>query len=260
LTLLSMSCSRTMVMYPSPKVKATTVVVDGKINEWQTPLPQPSTQVAIRFRAAFDEEYLYLAVHVPDRYFQSLMLAQGASIWLDTLGKRNDNFGIGYPLALSNAQLEEIANQSKGDERLFLDNYADALQEFDLIGFVEEPVRASNITSKNMKVAAGFDDLRTLVFEIKMPLKQIFNRIPEEGTILSIGVEVNTPKTSPLDNQDDSSLFNDPTNQNNGITQSNPLMGPNTMANQQQMGPTNRKPSMPTVWARIQLGEQLEKK
>lgn len=244
-----------MVMYPGPKVSPAPII-DGKLTEWQSPLPQPSAQVGIRFRAAHDQKFLYLAVRIADRYYQSAMLANGASIWLDTLGKRNDKFGIGYPLALSNAQLEGIANESNGDERQFLDNYANALQEFDLIGFVEEPVRASNLTSKNMKVAAAFDDIRTLTFELKIPLKQVFNRIPAEGSLLSIGIEINTPKSSPLDDQEDSSLFNDPTNRNNGVTQSNPLMGPNAANQQQQFASPSRKPSMPNVWARVQLGSQ----
>lgn len=257
LAFMTISCSRTMVMYPGPKV-SNAPMIDGKIDEWQTPLPQPSNQVGIRFRSSHDQEFLYLAVRVADRYYQSVMLANGASIWLDTLAKRNDEFGIGYPLPLSNAKLEEIANESNADERQFLDNYANALQEFDLIGFVEEPVRASNLTSKNMKVAAAFDDLRTLVFELKIPLKQIFNRIPPEGTLLSIGIEINTPKGSPLDDQEDSSLFNDPTNRNNGVTQSNPLMGPNATNQQQQFSSPSRKPSMPKVWARVQLGNSNE--
>ncbi len=251
--LLLSSCQRNTVWYMATKVEQKPLV-DGALNDWQTPLIQPSSQVDIRFRSAYDQEYLYIVVHIPDAYYRSLMLANGGSIWLDTLAKRRDKFGIGYPLALNNAQLEAIAIESQGDERQFFDNYAKALQEFDLIGFVEEPVRASNLSSNSIKVAAQFDELQALIYELKIPLNQIFNRVPTPGTSMSIGIEVNTPKTSPLDEQDDSSLFNDRNMQNNGITQSNPLMGPNMnprAPQNQNMG--SRQPSMPVVWAKIQL-------
>ena len=148
--------------------------------------------------------------------------------------------------------MAEVEKEAKGDPQLFLKAYAQAFQEFDLIGFVEEPVRASNLSSKDLKVAMGFDNLRAMVIELKIPIQQILKRAPRLGDTWSLGIEINTPKRS-IDDDDagGSGLFND-TNQNS-ITQTNPLLGANPNNTRPQFSAPTRNPSMPSIWAKMQL-------
>jgi hypothetical protein len=228
-------------------------IIDGILLEWQIPLEQPSAQVGIRYRMSNDAQYIYIAIHIPDEYTRSLMLTNGATIWLDTTAKRKEKIGIGYPIPLSSSQMAEVEKEAKGDPQLFLKAYANAFQEFDLIGFVEEPVRASNLSSKDLKVAMGFDNLRAMILELKIPIQQILRRAPRLGDTWSFGIEVNTPKRSiDDDNNTDDGLFND--RNQNAITQTNPLLGANQNNNNRpQFSAPTRNPSMPSIWTKIQL-------
>lgn len=251
ITILLLSACKSSTLIFQNQWSSEKPVIDGVLSEWQTPLEQPSSQTSIRYRCSNDAQYLYLVIHVPDEYTRSLMLMQGATIWLDTTGKRKEKIGIGYPVPLSAAQIAEVEREAKGDAQLFMKAYANAFQEFDLIGFVEEPVRASNLSSKDLKVAMGFDDLRAMVMELKIPFHQILGRAPRVGDTWSLGIEVNSTKKGIDDETDDGSLFNDP-NQSS-ITQTNPLLGTNPNQQQQQFATPTRSPSLPNIWAKIQL-------
>jgi len=226
-----------------------TPVIDGQLDEWQLPLEQPSAQIGIKYRCSNDAQFLYLAVQVPDEYMKALMLHQGATIWIDTTGRKRDKVGFGFPIPLKEAEIEDLMKEANGNEAKFMLLYAEALQEFDLIGLAEEPLRASNLTSKDLKVAAGFDQIKGFLFEMRIPFKQIYGRMPNLTETLGLGIQINTPKKTLDDDNNDGGLFND--RNATGVTQSNPLMGPNP--NQQQFTTPNRQPSMPNLWMKIKL-------
>ncbi len=249
------ACKSSSVLFQSPW-SATAPVIDGILSEWESPLEQPSAQAGIRYRCRHDKEFLYIAIQVTDEYARSLMLQQGATIWIDSTGRRKEKLGIGYPIPLSNSQMAAVEQEAKGNPDLFLKAYAQAFQEFDLIGLVEEPVRASNLSSKELKVAMSFDDLRYMNIEIKVPFRQFPGMAPTDNSVWYLGIAVNPPKKSIDDENSDGSLFND-RNQNT-LTQSNPLMGGNPNQMRPQFAAPTRAPSMPAIWAKISFAKETE--
>jgi hypothetical protein len=227
-------------------------VMDGDISEWSQPFEQPSSGLNINFKSCNDDKYLYLAVRIQDEYLKSLILNQGCMVWIDSSAKRREKFGFAYPLPISDKEVENLAIESKGDESNFLKLYAAAMQEFDLIGLTEEPLRASNLTSKDMKVASAFDRFKGFNFEMRIPLKSIFKGNLQYNETFALGIQISPLKKS--NDDDENTLFND--RSSNAITQSNPMMGPTP--NQQQFAqPSNRQPSMPGVWALVKLSAKL---
>lgn len=252
-SLIVFSCNRKSQSYIS-SWKSNPPVLDGMLDDWQLPLEQPSAQFAIKYRCSNDNEYLYLAIQAGDDMTKSLLLQQGAKIWIDTTGKRKEKFGISYPIPIKTQEIEALFSEAKGDEKLFLRLYAESLQEFDVIGWADEPLRLSNLTSKDTKVSMGFDELKTLSIEIRIPLKLIYKRVPNFNETFSLGVEINKPKNS-TDASSEDGLFND--QNQTGITQSNPLLGPNP--NQRQYTGPSKDLSMPNIWTKVKLSSELRK-
>ncbi|MCH2043467.1 MAG: hypothetical protein MK212_04950 [Saprospiraceae bacterium] len=229
--------------------------INGKLNDWHN-LQRSAKQNAFQYEISNDQENLYIGFRVIDPSVQTNIMRRGLTIWFDTLGKKKRHVGIGYPLALSESDAEKIAVQANGDANKMSEVYTEFAQEFDLLGYTDEALRVSNLTSKDMKVGAGFDKLRSLVCEIKIPLKRIFKTQPSLDKVFSINFKVNEEKRTA---EDEPSLFDDPSS--NSITQSNPLMqSPNRMGQPGQQLPQNN-PNSPltgrsqstSVWVVQQL-------
>ncbi|MCH2023225.1 MAG: hypothetical protein MK207_12170 [Saprospiraceae bacterium] len=241
-----------------------TIVVDGVLDDWEMPLERPVTFTDIQYKTANDASNLYICVRIPDKEIQRRIMGLGMSVFIDTLAKRRDKVGVGYPLALTQNQIEKISFEAQKDgigldDRALDKAYAKISQEFELIGFIEEDIdekiRVSNLASKDLKTAIGFDHVSAMICEFKIPLNMLFNHIINYSEILSIGIRVNPPEAN-ADN--DSGLFDDVGN--NPITgsnqQSNPMMG--GIGGQQ---PGYKQPSRSSngnitgVWMKVQLNK-----
>ncbi|MBL4648542.1 MAG: hypothetical protein JKY03_02340, partial [Aureispira sp.] len=155
-----------------------TIVVDGNLDEWERPLKQAKEYTGVQYNTGNDAESFYLCLRINDKTIQRRIMGLGLSIYLDTLGKRKEKIGIGYPLALTPKQIETISFQaSKGsfkiDDRALDEAYANICQEFELLGFIEEDpaevIRVSNLASKDLKTAIGFDHVGAMLCEFKIP-------------------------------------------------------------------------------------------
>lgn len=247
---LLLACNKNSFEYLS-NWKSSPPIIDGSLEEWQLPLEQPSSQIPIKYRCSNDGQYLYLAIQAGDEYLKALMLHQGLKIWIDTTGKRKEKFGLGYPIPLKNTETEALGQEAKGNEKKFMELYAEAMQEFDLYGLADdESLRFSNLTSKDIKVYMGFDQLNTLSMELRIPLKMIYGCIPSLNETFSLGIVINNLPRSMDDEHNDGSIFND--RNQTGITQSNPILGPTP---QQPMNQAPRQASMPSIWAKIILSD-----
>jgi hypothetical protein len=254
------SCQRKHFQY-SNHWSDKAVVIDGNLDEWQLPLEQPAAQIPIKYRCSNDEKYLYLAIQASDEYMKAMFLHQGLKIWIDSTARRKEKNGIAYPIPLRTSETNELASEAGNNTQKFIELYAASMQEFDVYGLADESLRLSNLTSKEIKVALAFDQLRTLCMEIRIPIKSVLGSF-ESGKIFSLGIMVNNPTKSIDDDNNDSSLFND--RNQNPITQGNPLMGNNPMMNQpmnqqmnQMQGPS-RQLSMPNIWMKIKLADKVQ--
>lgn len=241
----------------------TSIQVDGKLSEWETPLQQPSSQINMLCAVANDKEYLYVAVRIPDKNIQTMVYQLGMTMWMDTSARKRNAIGMGFPLPLTKTQMDHLGNAyGKGGQKGMENAYAELSQEFELIGFVEDRLKISNLASKSMKVGANFDELGALTVEYKIPFKQIYKRIPNFDEELSIGIKINTPEESA---DDDTGLFDD--DNNNQITQNNmnnPMMGGaggmnqlpgrqgNVAGTQRQL---SSSPNLPSIWLKTLLAK-----
>lgn len=207
-----------------------TIVVDGNLDEWERPLKESQVYTGVQYNIGNDAKNFYLCLRINDKTIQRRIMGLGMSIYLDTLGKRKEKIGIGYPLALTQKQLETISFEAakggfKIDDRALDEAYANICQEFELIGFVEEDpeerIKVSNLASKELKTAIGFDHVGAMLCEFKIPLDQLFSGKVNYNEIISIGIKVNQPAANA---EDDPGLFDDASS--NSITRSNQTQNP----------------------------------
>jgi len=238
----------------------TAPAIDGDLTDWGYAF-ENNQKNELQCFVGNDGAYIYLGIRVQDPGLQARIMQRGLSIWIDTLGKQKHHRGVGYPLPVQENQWNEWTTQARGErigmENLYIERHC---QDFDLLGFADEALRVSNLTSRDMKVAARFDMVRNLYFELKIPIRQIFqDEIP--GKLLSFHVKVNEPKTN-LEEENGGGFNNN--DQVNAITQNNPMMGgmgggmgmggmnnPNLAANRSQRSPMVN--SAPGIWWRVLL-------
>lgn len=241
--------------------KDSSLVIDGSLEDWKHPLLSPAALSNIQYKASNDTENLYICVRIPDKGIQQRVMGLGLSIYIDTLCKQKEKRGIGYPLALTNEQIERISFQAyqenKGiDNRALDDAYASICQEFELLGFVEEnideKIRVSNLASKDIKTAMGFDHVSAMVCELKVPFDLLYGSKINFDESLSIGIKVNDPAAN-ADN--DPGLFSDSNNPITGSNQpSNPMNpGMNGQPSVNRLPTRSSANNINGVWAKIQL-------
>lgn len=239
-----------------------TVIVDGNLDEWERPLTESKEYMGVQYAAGNDAKNFYFCIRINDKTIQRRIMGLGLSVYLDTLGKRKEKIGIGYPLALTQQQIETISFQAaknglKIDDRALDKAYAAICQEFELIGFVEEDpeerIQVSNLASKELKTAMGFDHVGAMLCEFKIPLEQLFSGTLRYNEIMSIGIKVNQP---PADAADDPGLFDDPNNSITGNNQlQNPLLQGGNPGGGLQAPRRSSNSNIAGIWTKVQLSQ-----
>jgi len=225
--------------------------IDGQSEDWPEGLQRLREKINIQYAAKEDEEFLYLYIRIDEVSYQNYVLANGAQIWIDSLGKDKKSLGLNYPLPLATSRLEELAQKAGADEAKFLALYAQELQEFELLNFVSEDIRVSNLASKDFKTAAHFDAGKRLCLEFQLP-KNRLGLAPKQKTPFSLGFFVRAAKASPFEQAEQAGSLFDEQDPQNGVSSSNPILG----GRSQQMNRNNSlsispKSNLPKIWTRL---------
>ncbi len=235
--------------------------IDGQANEWSEQFIADKSFPDWTYQIAYDAQNLYVCTRTISKTIQMMLIQQGAGVYIDTSKREKNLMGLSFPLALSEAQVQQLAKVG-ADEKLLEKRYSDLATEFDMIGFAPEPLRASNTASKYCKAALSYDELGELVCEYQIPWKFIYqNRALRGNEVLNIHLQINELKIDDddLQNQNPNSVINNPNGQMGG---QNPMGGnPNTMntnpfnpqAGRQMMMQSRGRPEMPSIWIKIKL-------
>ncbi|MGH1336203.1 MAG: hypothetical protein ACRBFS_08750 [Aureispira sp.] len=236
--------------------------IDGVLQDWATPLSQAKEYGVFQYNLGHDKDNLYIGIRVSDRGMQQRIMVLGMTVYTDTTGKRKEKIGIGYPLPLTEDEINraafEASNGGELDRAAFNRLYATMAQEFELLGFVEEDpkerIRVSNLASKDLKTAMGFDQLGAMLIEIKIPFTQLYDRSLQYNEVISLGIKINSPAPNA---DEDPGLFDDVANPitsngqpSNSLFQNNPQTG----LQQPQQSRMRRNPNASLgTWEKIQL-------
>jgi hypothetical protein len=143
-------------------------LLDGNITEWPQEKFTIDKTTKIRYAVDNDSQMLFLALNIPDRTAQEIIMQKGMSLFIDVKGKKKENHGVEFPLGMEN--VSNIGNMK-------------------VFGFTNtEPVIQNVKTEGTINIAIGWDSSYALNIEYIVPLKMFESSVDElNNKKISIG-------------------------------------------------------------------------
>ena len=215
---------------PPGKIKsrfvATPPTIDGKATEWTDSL-QYDNNSKLQYEVLNDTRTMYIRLKANDASTQAKFVYLGMVIWLDTTGRNQQQLGIRYPLPIDLESLPKGEQRPVGAmgpsaaERLAehqarLRQVLLGAKEMELLNFRgnKEPVLTDAQSQLGVKAALDLDAQGNLIYELAVPLRLIYRRVPALATGQAATVGVTLAGMKPKMPKSDSS--NDPYSAMNG--------------------------------------------
>ncbi|RAK63549.1 hypothetical protein [Hymenobacter edaphi] len=160
------------------------VVTDGQATEWDNEL-QTDEPSRLQYQVANDARTVYLRLKTGDAATQRRLIFQGLTVWLDTTGRQQQQFGVHFPLGGSmgaavrrHVEAPGAAPGTPADYQARLAQALAGMHEMQLLKFKgnPEPTMAENHTQLGLHAAAAFDAGGNLIYELAVPLRLLYKR------------------------------------------------------------------------------------
>lgn len=173
--------------------QATPIIIDGDSKDWPSPYPNFDAKARIAYATSNDKQNLYITMETGDEMTQTKILKQGMTVSIDTGGAKDATFHINFPLPNDNEEIEipksdgghkqDAQTQFSGKQiNLKLNKMVKSANQFSLEGFkCNGGFMVSQDAPCGIKVSAGIDEYKELVWEAVVPFSAIYNK----GTISS---------------------------------------------------------------------------
>ena len=213
--LLLLACSRRPTASPAARFAATPPAIDGQPTDWADSLRYDPTS-KLQYQVLNDGRTVYLRLKVADQATQARVLRRGLTIWLDTTGRHQRQFGVRYPLGGPPPpnQTAPDPNASLADRRLRRTLALAEMREMELLNYKgnKEPTLTDALSPLGVKVALGFNAQDDLIYELAVPLRLLYRRLPalNPGRVAVVGVWVagNAPGAGSVASPDGSVVGN----------------------------------------------------
>src|SRR4030095_9972641 len=143
-------------------------ILDGNIMEWPQEKFTIDKATKIRYAVDNDNQMLFLALSIPDKTTQQIIMQKGMSLFIDVKGKKKENRGVEFPLGVKN--VSDIGNMK-------------------VFGFTNtEPVPQNVKTEGTINIVVGWDSSYVLNIEYYVPLQMLESSVTElNNKKISIG-------------------------------------------------------------------------
>ncbi len=188
------------------------VTIDGNAQEWINPFSLYEAKTQLMFAIANDDSTLYLCFQCPDMVNQDKIMKAGMEVSILRKGKNKMDASIQFPLKknVKGEKTEDIYVENLGGidgikSNFLLNNYVMLTN-----GFATQNGTFPMKESKGILIAMNWDITNTLVYEMAIPLYELFGNgfTTEELTKeLILGVEIfAVERPADMDNANLSSL------------------------------------------------------
>lgn len=175
-------------------------VIDGKLEEWTGKIIIPENQT-FGFGVLNDDSNLYISMKTYDKAVIMKVL-NGLTVWIDEKGKKNQTFGIKYPLKIDKTGTQEMmddggkkrgsSEESEGQQEIMIQN---RLSQQDGIIIVKNDIEQISDTDNGedgiqVKMVYENDEL---FYEMKIPRAEFSLN---ETDKISIGIETDEMEKS----------------------------------------------------------------
>lgn len=192
---LLLGCSRPPATSSAARFAATPPAVDGQTAEWTDSLRYDPTS-KLQYQVLNDSRMVYLRLKVADQGTQARVLRRGLTVWLDTTGRNQHQFGVRYPLGgvPAGAQVVPDPNAPLADRRARRDLALTEMREMELLNYKgsKTPTLTDAQSQLGVKAALGFNAQDDLVYELAVPLRLLYRRLPAQnlGRPAVVGVTI----------------------------------------------------------------------
>ncbi|GAA4497313.1 hypothetical protein GCM10023172_12060 [Hymenobacter ginsengisoli] len=197
-------------------------VIDGKATEWTDSL-QYDASSHLQYQVLNDARTVYVRLKAADMPTQAKMAYLGMVVWLDSTGRNQQQLGVKFPLPIDLSTIKAPAERPAGamgptaaerqEEHLKrLRGIIAGAHEMELLNFrgSKEPVLTDSEAKLGVKSAIGLDARNNLIYELAVPLRLLYRRVPDlaGGRPATVGVWIQgqKPKPAPGSQQSDMSV------------------------------------------------------
>lgn len=201
---------------------ATTPVIDGKATEWTDSL-QYDANSHLQYQVLNDARTVYVRIKAADMPTQAKMAYLGMVVWLDSTGRNQQQLGVKFPLPIDLSTIKGGAERPAGamgptaaerqEEHLNrLRSIITSANQMELLNYrgSKEPVLTDSEAKIGVKSAIGLDARNNLIYELAVPLRLLYRRVPAlaTGQVATVGVWIagQKPKPTPGSQQSDMSV------------------------------------------------------
>lgn len=201
---------------------ATPPTIDGKATEWTDSL-QYDASSHLQYQVLNDARTVYVRLKAADMPTQAKMAYLGMVVWLDSTGRNQQQLGVKFPLPIDLSTIKAPAERPAGamgpsaaerqEEHLTrLRGIITTATQMELLNYrgSKEPVLTDSEAKLGVKAAIGLDARNNLIYELAVPLRLLYRRLPDlaGGRVATVGVwmQGQKPKPAPGSQQSDMSV------------------------------------------------------
>ncbi|UOQ99548.1 hypothetical protein MUN81_08660 [Hymenobacter sp. 5317J-9] len=181
-----MGCSRHPVASNAGRFAAVPPVIDGLATDWTDSLRyDPGSK--LQYQVLNDGRHVYLRLKAADLATQARILRLGLTVWLDTTGRNQHQFGVHYPLGnqpgtgAPTRPDGPAAGSAAGpnDRRESMAQAIGQMREMELLHYKgsAEPTLTDTQSQLGVKAAMSLDAQESLVYELAVPLRLLYRTL-----------------------------------------------------------------------------------
>jgi hypothetical protein len=184
------------------------VKVDGDAREWSLPLRYYDEGTKMFFAFANDSNYVYLCFQSNDVMMQRKLLAAGMSVTLSTKGKPKRKATIAFPMGGKGTFFRKPEGDNKTEpnsKQAMRNSFLAQNRLMNVKGFSTREGVISIKDSSGLVVAIDWDNTNKLIYEIGIPLKELYGNDYTAQDLLNplmMTAEVNALEKPSSDNKE----------------------------------------------------------
>jgi hypothetical protein len=175
-TLLIISISSNVFAAKDYNIFKTDAVIDGKNNEWKSPLPGFDKNTSINYAVANDLDKFYFIIRIADTTIIKQINKYGFEVWINKDGKKKRTTGITFPLAGTNKAINPIDIMTGNVESMNAGSLRKSDKEITnlkLTGFLIDNGEQS-VEKCPVRVALSYEESGTLIYELAVPFNTFY--------------------------------------------------------------------------------------
>ncbi|GAB3849019.1 hypothetical protein GCM10028822_12780 [Hymenobacter terrigena] len=210
---LFLACSRQPTASSASRFVPAPPVVDGLATEWTDSLHYDPTS-KLQYQVLNDGRAVYLRIKAADPTTQAKIVRLGLTVWLDTTGRNQHQFGVRFPLggplagrggAEGSDQQPDNAADSPADRQASrherMKRVVANLREMELLNYKgnKEPTLTDAQSQLGVKAALAVDAQEDLIYELAVPLRLLYHKLPAlaGGRPAVVGITIAGNKWNP---------------------------------------------------------------